>query len=142
MRPLRALGTVIDAFRPADGPPPQTLGAFIRWSLSGAWPPLMLAAVIGALAGTMEVISALLLGWTIDAALASGPERVLADHAPGLRLDVVVADPSFAQGDPHLATYVASLGARLVIAPVRMRDGTPRHDAHLLTAVYAGIMGL
>ena len=82
MRPLRALGTVIDAFRPADGPPPQTLGAFIRWSLSGAWPPLMLAAVIGALAGTMEVISALLLGWTIDAALASGPERVLADHAP------------------------------------------------------------
>jgi ATP-binding cassette subfamily B protein len=30
----------------------------------------------------MEVISALLLGWTIDAALASGPERVLADHAP------------------------------------------------------------
>ena len=82
MRSLRALGTVIDAFRPADGPPPQTLGAFIRWSLSGAWPPLMLAAVIGALAGTMEVISALLLGWTIDAALASGPERVLADHAP------------------------------------------------------------
>lgn len=82
MRPLRALGTVIDAFRPADGPPPQTLGSFIRWSLSGAWPPLMLAAVIGALAGTMEVISALLLGWTIDAALASGPERVLADHAP------------------------------------------------------------
>ena len=73
---------------------------------------------------------------------ASRHVEVLADHAPGLRLDVVVADPSFAQGDPHLATYVASLGARLVIAPVRMRDGTPRHDPHLLTAVYAGIMGL
>ena len=52
--------------------------------------------------------------------------EVLAEHAPGLRLDVVVADPSFAAGDPHLAAYVASLGAKLVVAPVRMRDGTPQ----------------
>jgi uncharacterized cofD-like protein len=73
---------------------------------------------------------------------ASRHVEVLADHAPGLRLDAVVADPSFAAGDPHLATYVASLGARLVVAPVRMRDGSPRHDPHLLAAVYAGIMGL
>lgn len=67
---------------------------------------------------------------------------VLADHAPGLRLDVVVADASFASGDHHLASYVASFGASLVVAPVRMRDGSPRHDPHLLASVYAGIMGL
>ncbi|MFZ0531456.1 MAG: uridine diphosphate-N-acetylglucosamine-binding protein YvcK [Propionicimonas sp.] len=73
---------------------------------------------------------------------ASRHVEVLADHAPGLRLDAVVADPSFARGDSHLATYVASLGARLVIAPVQMRDGSPRHDPRQLTAVYAGIMGL
>lgn len=73
---------------------------------------------------------------------ASRHVEVLAEHAPGLRLDAVVADPSFAAGDPHLATYVQSLGARLVVAPVRMRDGSPRHDPHLLAAVYAGIMGL
>lgn len=66
---------------------------------------------------------------------------VLAAHAPGLRLDAVVADPSFAD-DAHLATFVASMGARLVVAPVRMRDGSPRHDPHLLASVYAGIMGL
>jgi uncharacterized cofD-like protein len=73
---------------------------------------------------------------------ASRHIEVLADHAPGLRLDVVVADPTFADGDPHLAAYVESLGARLVVAPVRMRDGSARHDPHLLASVYAGIMGL
>nr|WP_300145906.1 uridine diphosphate-N-acetylglucosamine-binding protein YvcK [Propionicimonas sp.] len=73
---------------------------------------------------------------------ASRHIEVLAEHAPGLRLDAVVADPTFAADDPHLAAYVASLGARLVVAPVRMRDGTPRHDPHLLASVYAGIMGL
>lgn len=73
---------------------------------------------------------------------ASRHVEVLAEHASALRLDAVVADPSFAAGDPHLATYVASLGARLVVAPVRMRDGSPRHDPHLLASVYAGIMGL
>ena len=30
------LGRLIDAFRPADGPPPATLLAFFRWCLSGA----------------------------------------------------------------------------------------------------------
>ena len=73
---------------------------------------------------------------------ASRHIEVLAEHAPELRLDVVVADPSFAADDPHLTAYVESLGARLVVAPVRMRDGSARHDPHLLAAVYAGIMGL
>ena len=29
--------TLIDTFRPAEGPPPQTLWAFMRWGLSGAF---------------------------------------------------------------------------------------------------------
>lgn len=64
----------IDAFRPAEGPPPQTLGPFMRWCLSGAWPALWLAAVFSALAGTLEVGTALILGKVIDAAAALGPE--------------------------------------------------------------------
>ncbi len=82
---------------------------------------------------------------TDDETPAYTPSRhleVLAEHAPALRLDAVVADPSFAANDPHLEAYVTSLGARLVVAPIRLRDGTPRHDPHLLAAVYAGIMGL
>lgn len=73
---------------------------------------------------------------------ASRHLEVLAQHAHDLRLDAVVADPSFAAEDSHLATYVASLGAKLVVAPMRMRDGSPRHDPRLLASVYAEIMGL
>ncbi len=77
---VRALGNAIDAFRPADGPPPQSLGPFFRWSLKGSWPALSVAAVLSSLAGVTEVVSALILGWVIDAALASGPDRFFADH--------------------------------------------------------------
>ena len=70
---------MIDAFRPADGPPPRTLGAFFRWALSGAWPGLTLAAFASALSGAAEVASATLLGMVVDAVAQSGT-RTLADH--------------------------------------------------------------
>ena len=65
----------------------------------------------------------------------------LAEHAPWLRLDDVIVDPSFADADPHLAAYAASFGARLVNAPVRMSDGSPRHDPNRLASVFADVMG-
>ena len=68
------IGNWINAFRPADGPPPQELGAFMRWCLSGAWPALWLAAAFSALAGALEAGTALVLGWVIDATISSGPE--------------------------------------------------------------------
>lgn len=63
----------INPFRPADGPPPQTLIAFLGWCLRGSLGVITLAAVVSALAGLLEVITALMLGWVIDAALASDP---------------------------------------------------------------------
>ncbi|MDT8857639.1 ABC transporter ATP-binding protein [Paracoccaceae bacterium Fryx2] len=81
MTALMRLGGLIDAFRPADGPPPQTLGAFFHWCLSGSWRMLGVAGAISAFAGTMEVVSALILGWVIDAALSSGPEAFFGTHA-------------------------------------------------------------
>jgi ATP-binding cassette subfamily B protein len=68
------IGNWINAFRPADGPPPQELGAFMRWCLSGAWPALWLAAAFSAIAGALEAGTALILGWVIDATVVSGPE--------------------------------------------------------------------
>lgn len=68
------LGNLIDAFQPADGPPPQTLGAFLRWCLSGAWLMLGVAALCSALAGGLEAGTAYILGKVIDTAVASGPE--------------------------------------------------------------------
>jgi ATP-binding cassette, subfamily B, bacterial len=66
--------TMIDAFEQADGAPPQTLGAFFRWCLSGAWPALWLAAFLSAAAGALEAGTALILGLVIDSAVSSTPD--------------------------------------------------------------------
>ena len=79
MSVLIRLGGLIEAFRPADGPPPQRLGAFLNWCLKGSWPMLWLAGLLSGIAGSTEVISALILGWVIDATLTSGPDRFLAE---------------------------------------------------------------
>lgn len=65
--------------------------------------------------------------------------ELLAEHAPRLRLDTVIADQSFA--DEHLDSYVRSLGAELVVAGVAMRDGSARHDPLRLASVFADVMG-
>ncbi|MEX0339431.1 MAG: ABC transporter ATP-binding protein [Arenibacterium sp.] len=69
------IGDLINAFQPADGPPPQTLGAFMGWCLSGSWGALWIAAALSALAGAMEAGTAFILGMVIDAAVSTGPER-------------------------------------------------------------------
>ncbi len=66
---------LIQPFRSTETPPPQTLGAFIRWCLSGAWPMLFLAAFFSAIAGAMEAGTAWILGRVVDIATASGPEQ-------------------------------------------------------------------
>ena len=67
------IGDLINPFKPAKGPPPQTLGAFMRWCLSGAWPALWMAAFFSSLAGAVEAGTAWILGLVIDAAVTSGP---------------------------------------------------------------------
>jgi len=68
--------------------------------------------------------------------------ELLAEHAPNLRLDVVLADASFAADDPHLAAWATSLGAELLVADLAARDGSPRHDALRLASAFAEIMGI
>ena len=68
--------------------------------------------------------------------------ELLADHAPDLRLDVVLADSGFALDDPHLASRAESLGAQLVVADLAARDGSPRHDPLRLASAYAEILGV
>lgn len=62
----------IDAFKPADGPPPQTFAPFMGWCLSGAWPALFVAAFFSGAAGALEAGTALILGLVIDSTVASG----------------------------------------------------------------------
>nr|WP_170293939.1 ABC transporter ATP-binding protein [Paracoccus limosus] len=73
------LSRLIDAFRPAEGPPPRSLLAFFRWCLSGAWPGLGLAALASALSGIADIVSAVLLGWVIDAVVSTTPQTLIAD---------------------------------------------------------------
>lgn len=67
---------------------------------------------------------------------------VLAEHAPTLRLDHVIADDRFVGPDEHLSQYVTSLGARLHVARLGMLDGSAHHDPRLLAAALAQIMEL
>ena len=65
---------------------------------------------------------------------------VLRQHAPDLRIDSVLVDPS-AVGDPDgLRRMVSDLGAELIMEDVACDDGTPRHDADKLQAAYAKAM--
>ena len=66
--------------------------------------------------------------------------EVLSAHAPDLSLDVVVADEGRVLDKHGLMGAVESAGGRLVLAPVSLADGTPRHDPRLLAAVYEDIM--
>jgi uncharacterized cofD-like protein len=72
------------------------------------------------------------------------PQRhleTLADHAPDLRLDVVLADPSTVADEDALTHACEVLGARLVLADVASDDGSPRHDASKLAVAYADALG-
>ncbi len=75
-------GNMIDAFRPAEGAPPQTLGRFFLWCLSGAWMPLLLATALSAIAGAMEVVTAWFLGRVIDTAQTGDPATIFSTQWP------------------------------------------------------------
>ena len=74
---IRRAGNLIDAFQPAEADPPRTLAAFFRWALAGSFPILLIAGLISAAAGTLEVMSAILLGHVIDTAIGSDPSDFL-----------------------------------------------------------------
>ncbi len=90
------IGDLIDAFRPAEGPPPQMLGRFFLWCLSGTWMPLLVATVLSAIAGAMEVVTAWFLGRVVDTAQGTDPASIFALHWPlylGFALFLVVLRP-------------------------------------------------
>lgn len=62
-------------------------------------------------------------------------------YLPELRVDLVLADGK-AVGDPEPVDRAAeSLGARLVLAPVAVLDGSPRHDPAALGAALVPVLG-
>jgi uncharacterized cofD-like protein len=52
----------------------------------------------------------------------------LARYLPGLRVDVVLADPNAVSDATGLQAAAESLRARVMLAEVAVADGGPRHD--------------
>ena len=71
---------LIDAFAPAIGPPPNTLMAFMRWGFKGSFRYMALGGFVSALGGVIEVMSALILGLVIDAALVSSADTFFSSN--------------------------------------------------------------
>jgi hypothetical protein len=66
--------------------------------------------------------------------------EVLAEHAPGLSVDVVLADRRAAGGyAAELEKAAGLLGGRLVMTDLATRDGSPHHDPRRLAGAFAKI---
>lgn len=149
-----APGRVVSiALVPADPPAcPEAVTAILEadWIVlgPGSWfssvlPHLLVPDLAKALIGTSaRKLVALNLapqpGETEDFSQAAHLQ-VLGAHAPRLRIDAVLADAGVVANADTLRAAAAQLGGRLVLAPVAMSDGSPRHDPDLLAAAYASI---
>ncbi len=67
--------------------------------------------------------------------------ETLAEHAPRLQLDVVLADPGAVDDEADLRRAAALLGAQVVVAPVAKRGQPGHHDSLRLAAAYRDILG-
>lgn len=65
---------------------------------------------------------------------------VLHRHAPDLKIDAVVADPSAVEDVSALVARADELGARLLLRQVGVSDGTPRHDPLRLAAALRDVV--
>ncbi len=74
-----------DPYADADGPPPRSFGAFLRWLMAGAWGPVWLLGIVSLLLGAAEAAAAWIVGWLVDETAASAdPAAYLGDNWPAL----------------------------------------------------------
>jgi uncharacterized cofD-like protein len=148
-------GTVLSiALEPEDPPAaPETIDAVraADWVVlgPGSWftsvmPHLMVPALREALHDTS---ARRLLTLNLEASgetagfSAAHQVEVLADHAPRLRLDVVLADPGAVDDEAALREVAARLGAQVVITQVAKRGEPGHHDTLRLAAAYRDVFG-
>ncbi|MBV2359456.1 ABC transporter ATP-binding protein/permease [Thalassococcus sp. CAU 1522] len=105
------LSNWIDPFAHADGPPPRHLTPFLRWVLRGTGPALTAAGAISIVAGIVEVMAALVLGWVVDAALNAPPENVFSHNLGTLGFALaffLLARPVFFGGNALMQNIVVA----------------------------------
>jgi len=137
-----------------DNPPasPEALAALAAadWVFlgPGSWfssviPHLLVPALRTALATTQaRLVVVLNLAEQAGETQGFGPAdhlAVLAEYAPGITIDTVLADASM-EGLEELREAVDAYGATLVIADIAVPDGSARHDPRALAEAYGRIM--
>lgn len=144
-------GRVIGIQLSPNDPParPEVLAAVgeADWAVlgPGSWytsvlPHLLVPELARALARTSARICLTLnLGQQPGETDGFSPENhleVIAAHAPDLRIDAVLVDPSQVEDAQALASVAAEMGAVVVTRDVALGDGTARHDPLRLAAAY------
>ncbi|QPH55309.1 ABC transporter ATP-binding protein [Pontivivens ytuae] len=71
---------LMDAFAPADGPPPRTLWPFLRWALRGSGPVIGVAALLGLFLGVSEAFGAWLVGYLVDLVASESSDGFVDRH--------------------------------------------------------------
>ncbi|MEM7508147.1 MAG: ABC transporter ATP-binding protein [Pseudomonadota bacterium] len=69
-----------DPYKPGQGSPPQTLGAFLGWMLSGSWRAIGALALVSLALGLAEGAVAWLIGWLVDRAAVVEPSTFFATY--------------------------------------------------------------
>jgi uncharacterized cofD-like protein len=129
----------IDAVRDADwlifGP-----GSWYTSVIPHLLVPGLAEAILASRAARLVTLNLAAEPETLGLSLA-GHLGALCGHLPGLAVDTVLADGK-AVGEPEpLRRAAESLGARLVLAPVAVADGDPRHDPGALAAALVPVLG-
>ena len=147
-------GVLRVAIEPADPPAcPDAVAAVLAADLivlgPGSWftsvlPHLLvpeLAAALHATAAQRVLVLniAAEAGETADFSPQAHLE-VLRHYAPDLRVDVVLANEGTVGDRAGLAEGARTLGAELVLAPVAVDDGTPRHDPGRLAGAFREVL--
>ena len=100
--------------------------------------PDLAAALQGTSARRVLVLNLRTQPGETDGFTPEGHLEVFAQHAPGLELDVVLADTDVVSDRPALEAAAAAMGAKLVLAPLARADHPDQHDPdRLATAFHA-----
>ncbi|MEM9724144.1 MAG: ABC transporter ATP-binding protein [Pseudomonadota bacterium] len=128
-RLANGIAALYDPFRASgdreQDAPPQTLGAFFKWSFRGMTPAIYALAAAGAAIGFIEVASLAMLGQLVDIAATANPETVFDHHWDFFLLlaaVVLVLRPVATVGQAALTSLVINPG----LAP-RILWGLHRH---------------
>ncbi|HEU4423430.1 MAG TPA: uridine diphosphate-N-acetylglucosamine-binding protein YvcK [Pilimelia sp.] len=149
--PGRVLAVRITPASPAACPETLTAVREADWLIfgPGSWytsviphllVPQLAEAILASEASRLVTLNLAPERETLGLSLA-GHLAALRRYLPGLTVDTVIADGK-AVGNPEPVRRAAeSLGARLVLAPVAVADGDPRHDPVALGAALVPALG-